>query len=93
MESPLQAWGLSSPSDRPAQERSGNIASEVRFPWLQSRRMNSAALSQQSLITAVFEASNAALDSFTQLVPEIDRDQVEYALATLLLEEAWVAGR
>ncbi len=55
--------------------------------------MNSAALSQQSLITAVFEASNAALDSFTQLVPEIDRDQVEYALATLLLEEAWVAGR
>ena len=55
--------------------------------------MNSAALSQQSLITAVLEASNAALDSFTQLVPEIDRDHVEYALATLLLEEAWVAGR
>ncbi|MCA0323614.1 MAG: hypothetical protein LCH60_13830 [Actinobacteria bacterium] len=55
--------------------------------------MNSAALSQQSLITAVFEASNAALDSFTQLMPDIDRDRCEYGLATLLLEEAWVAER
>ena len=50
-------------------------------------------IARRALITAVFEASNAALDSFTQLVPEIDRDQVEYALATLLLEEAWVAER
>ena len=55
--------------------------------------MNSATLSQQYLIAAVFEASNAALDLFTQLVPELDRDRAEYALATLLLEEAWVAGR
>ena len=75
------------------QERSGNIASEVRFPWLQSRRMNSAALSQQSLITAVFEASNAALATITQLVPDIDRDRTEFALASVLLEEVWVAGR
>ncbi|WP_431790983.1 hypothetical protein [Kocuria palustris] len=55
--------------------------------------MNSAALSQQSLITAVFEASNDALDRITQLVPELDRDRIEYGLATLLLEEAWVTGR
>jgi hypothetical protein len=54
--------------------------------------MNSATLSQQYLIAAVFEASNAALDLFTQLVPELDRDRAEYALATLLLEEAWVTG-
>ena len=55
--------------------------------------MNSAALSQQSLISAAFDASNAALDSFTQHLPDLDRDRMEYALATLLLEEAWVAGR
>ena len=55
--------------------------------------MNSAALSQQSFISAVFEASNAALDRLTHLVPDIDRDRVEYALASLLLEAAWVTGR
>ena len=49
--------------------------------------------SQQTLITAVFEASNAALDRLTPLVPDIDRDRCEFALATLLLEEAWVVGR
>ncbi len=46
----------------------------------------------QQIITAVFEASNAALDTITQLVPDIDRDRAEYALASVLLEEAWVAG-
>lgn len=49
--------------------------------------------SQQTLITAVFEASDAALDRLTHLRPEIDRDRCEYGLATLLLEEAWVAER
>ena len=48
--------------------------------------------SHQTLITAIFEASNAALDTITQLVPELDRDRAEYALASLLFEEAWVAG-
>lgn len=55
--------------------------------------MNSAALTQQSLITAVFEASNAALDQLPQLVPEIDRDRMEYAVASVLLEEAWVSAK
>lgn len=55
--------------------------------------MTSDALSQQSLISAVFEASNAALDTITQLVPDLDRDRVEYALASVLLEEAWVSSR
>lgn len=49
--------------------------------------------SQQAVITAAFEASNTALDTLTQLVPEIDRDRAVYALASVLLEEAWVAGR
>ena len=48
--------------------------------------------SQQSLISAAFEASNAALDSFTQHLPDLDRDRMEYALASVLLEEAWVSG-
>ena len=51
------------------------------------------ATNQQSLISAVFEAAERATDSLTHLVPDIDRDRCEYALATLLLEEAWVAGR
>lgn len=55
--------------------------------------MNSAAPSQQSLITAVFEASNAALDSFTQHLPDLDRDRMEYAVASVLLEEAWVSAK
>lgn len=55
--------------------------------------MNPAALSQQSLISAAFEASSAALDRFTQLVPDLDRDRAEYAIASVLLEEAWLAGR
>ena len=54
--------------------------------------MNSAALSQQSLISAAFDASNAALDSFTQHLPDLDRDRMEYALASVLVEEAWVSG-
>lgn len=59
---------------------------------LQSRRMNSAALSQQTLITAVFEASQVAVNGLTCLIPDLDRDRTEYALASVLLEEAWVAG-
>lgn len=55
--------------------------------------MTSAALSQQSLIAAVFEASNAAVDRLAHLVPDLDRDRAEYAIASVLLEEAWVACR
>ena len=38
--------------------------------------MTSAALSQQSLIAAVFEASNAAVDRLTHLLPGLDRDRL-----------------
>ncbi len=50
-------------------------------------------VAQQSLITTVFEASSAALDRLTHLIPDLDRDRTEYALASVLLEEAWVSSR
>lgn len=46
---------------------------------------------QQALITAVFDAAERATDSLTHLVPDIDRDRTEYAVASVLLDEAWVA--
>ncbi|MGA4669500.1 hypothetical protein ACPCG0_06825 [Propionibacteriaceae bacterium Y1923] len=49
--------------------------------------------SQQTLITAVFEAARRATESITHLVPDLDRERTEYALASVLLEEAWVSGR
>lgn len=55
--------------------------------------MNSATLNQQSLITTVFVASRAAVNGLTHLVPDLDRDRTEYALASVLLEEAWVSAR
>ncbi|MCD0173568.1 MULTISPECIES: hypothetical protein [Micrococcus] len=51
------------------------------------------ATNQQALITAVFEAAERATDSITHLVPDLDRDRAEYALVSVLLEEAWVAQR
>ena len=59
--------------------------------WLQSRRMREP--SQQTLITAVFEAAQRATNELTHLVPDLDRDRTEYALASVLLEEAWVSSR
>lgn len=50
------------------------------------------ATNQQTLITAVFEAAERATDSLTHLVPDIDRDRTEYAVASVLLGEAWVSG-
>ena len=46
----------------------------------------------QQTTTAVFEAAERATDSLTHLVPDLDRDSTEYALASVLLEEAWVSG-
>ena len=43
--------------------------------------------------TAVFEAAERATDSLTHLVPDLDRDRAENALASVLLEEAWVSSR
>jgi hypothetical protein len=51
------------------------------------------ATNQQTLITAVFEAAERATDSLTHLVPDIDRDRTEYAVASVLLDEAWVSQR
>lgn len=46
---------------------------------------------QQTLITAIFEAAQRATESITHLVPDLDR--TEYAVASVLLEEAWVSSR
>ena len=64
---------------------------ECRSTWLHSRRMR--ATNQQALITAVFEVAECATDSITHLVPDLDRDRAEYAVVSVLLEEAWVAQR
>lgn len=51
------------------------------------------ATNQQTLIYTVFEAAKRATDSLTHLVPDLDRDRAEYALASVLLVEAWVSSR
>lgn len=52
-----------------------------------------ATTSQQHLVTAVFEAAERAIQDLTHLVPDLDRDRCEYAVVSVLLEEAWVAKR
>ena len=64
---------------------------ECRCAWLQSRRMR--ATNQQALISAVFEAAEHATQTLAHLTPDIDRDRTEYAVASTLLEEAWVSQR
>lgn len=51
------------------------------------------ATNQQTLISTVFGAVERATDRLTHLVPHLDRDRSEYAVASTLLEEAWVAQR
>ena len=51
------------------------------------------ATNQQTLISAVFEAAEHATQTLAHLTPDIDRDRTEYAVASTLLEEAWVAQR
>ena len=51
------------------------------------------ATNQQSLISAVFEAGERTTQDLTKHIPDLDRDRCEYALASLLLAEAWVSGR
>lgn len=51
------------------------------------------ATNQQSLISAVFEAAERTTQDITQRIPDLDRDRCEYALASVLLEEAWIAHR
>lgn len=47
----------------------------------------------QALTSAIFEASLRAVDSLAGHMPEIDRDRTEYAVASVLFEEAWVSAR
>lgn len=49
--------------------------------------------SQQIVIPTVFEAGGSAATILAQTVPMLDRDRVEYAVASLLVEEAWVSAR
>ena len=51
-----------------------------------------ATTSQQSLISAVFEAAEQATNDLTHLVPSLARDRTEYAVASVLLAEAWVSS-
>ena len=51
------------------------------------------ATNQQTLISAVFDAAERATNDLTHLVPALARARCEYALARVLLEEAWVAKR
>lgn len=69
--------------------------------WLQSRGMReptpdprlSAHTSQRVLTERVFEVGESAAERLAQLVPAVDVDRTEYAVSTLLLEEAWVVQR
>lgn len=49
--------------------------------------------SQQALIESAFEVGRVAAESLAQIVPALDRDRTEYAVAGVLLEEAWVSVR
>lgn len=49
--------------------------------------------SQRVLIETVFEVGESAAEGLAQLVPAVDVDRTEYAVSTLLLEEAWVVQR
>ena len=68
--------------------------------WLQSRRMreqtNSASMpiepSQQAVITRAFAVAEVAAGHLVRDSQRLDRDRVEYVVASVLLEEAWVGG-
>lgn len=47
----------------------------------------------QMVLSVIFDASTLAVGSLAVHVPDLDRDRCEYALASVLLEEAWVAQR
>lgn len=56
-------------------------------------RRTHACPSQQALICAVFNASRLAAETLSHLVPDLDGNRAEYAVASTLLEEAWVSAR
>lgn len=49
--------------------------------------------SQRAVIRTAFEMGDSAATRLAQIVPTLDRDRVEYAVASLLVEEAWVSAR
>lgn len=49
--------------------------------------------SQQALIERAVEVGRVAAESLAQIVPALDRDRTEYAVAGALLEEAWISVR
>ena len=51
------------------------------------------ATKQQTLISTVFETAERATQDLTHLIPDLDRDRTEYAVVSVLLEEAWIAHR
>lgn len=56
-------------------------------------RRTHACPSQQALICALFNASRLAAETLSHLVPDLDGNRAEYAVASTLLEEAWVSAR
>lgn len=49
--------------------------------------------SQRALIERAFEVGRVAAETLVQIAPALDRDRTEYAVAGVLLEEAWVSAR
>lgn len=91
---------MASSSATSAQGHCASINCNHARTWLQSRRMRETSPasmptdpSQRALIERAFEVGRAAAARLAQIVPAIDRDRVEYAVAGVLLEEAWVSVR
>lgn len=48
---------------------------------------------KQPLLTTVFDLAQVVVDGLAKHAPDNDRDRVEYAVASVVLEEAWVNHR
>lgn len=48
---------------------------------------------QQAVITRAFAVAEVAAEHLVRISPTLDRDRVEYVVASVLLEEAWVGTR
>lgn len=49
--------------------------------------------SHQAVITKAFAVAEVAAEHLVRVSPILDRDRVEYVVASALLEEAWVGAR
>lgn len=59
----------------------------------QVRPTGNAAACQQPLIERTFDAARTAAEHLAEFAPALNRDRTEYAVASVLLEEAWVSAR